>query len=147
MVYVTHDQIEAMTMADKIVVLNAGNIEQVGSPLELYNHPANLFVAGFIGSPRMNLITPPPGDYNGAETVGVRPEDIQLSTEAGAWAGKVRIAEHLGSDTFFHIDADKVGSITARAPGEFALSAGDPVWMTPNPERIHRFDREGKALQ
>ncbi|MCB1494498.1 MAG: ABC transporter ATP-binding protein [Bauldia sp.] len=147
MVYVTHDQIEAMTMADKIVVLNAGNIEQVGTPLELYNNPANLFVAGFIGSPRMNLLTPPPPGRDGAATIGIRPEDIQLSTEAGEWPGKVRIAEHLGSDTFFHIDVDDVGAITARAPGEFALSAGDAVWMTPNPERIHRFDGEGKALR
>jgi len=146
MVYVTHDQIEAMTMADKIVVLNAGNIEQVGSPLELYNHPANLFVAGFIGSPRMNLISPPPKGLDGAKTIGVRPEDIELARDKGDWSGKVRIAEHLGSDTFFHIDVDGIGAITARAPGEFSLFAGDPVRMTPNPDRIHRFDDNGAAI-
>ena len=83
MIYVTHDQVEAMTMADKIVVLNAGNIEQVGSPLDLYHRPDNLFVAGFIGSPRMNFAT---GEFSrpyGAHTVGVRPEHLQLSTAVG----------------------------------------------------------------
>jgi multiple sugar transport system ATP-binding protein len=146
-VYVTHDQIEAMTMADKIVVLNAGNIEQVGSPLELYNNPANLFVAGFIGSPRMNLIKPPAGSPEKAATIGVRPEDVALSRDSGAWSGKVRIAEHLGSDTFFHIDVDEVGPITARAPGEFGLFAGDTIRITPNPDRIHRFDKDGKEIR
>jgi len=147
MVYVTHDQVEAMTMADKIVVLNAGNIEQVGSPLDLYNHPANLFVAGFIGSPRMNLISPPPKGHDGAKTIGVRPEDIELARDKGDWSGTVRIAEHLGSDTLFHIDAEGIGAITARATGEYPLSAGDSVWMTPSPDRIHRFDQDGKAIR
>ncbi len=82
MIYVTHDQVEAMTMADKIVVLNRGNIEQVGSPLELYRKPANLFVAGFIGSPRMNLIEGKFAQANGAKTVGIRPEHIGLSVTA-----------------------------------------------------------------
>jgi multiple sugar transport system ATP-binding protein len=146
MIYVTHDQVEAMTMADKIVVLNAGRIEQVGTPLVLYNQPANLFVAGFIGSPRMNLIKPPAGFGNGAATIGIRPEDIQVARESGQWRGAVHIAEHLGSDTFFYIDADDVGRLTVRAPGELALKAGDTVWLTPRTERIHRFDKDGKAL-
>jgi multiple sugar transport system ATP-binding protein len=146
MIYVTHDQVEAMTMADKIVVLNAGRIEQVGAPLELYNNPANLFVAGFIGSPRMNLMKPP-GGANGAATIGVRPEHIEVSRDRGEWHGKVRIAEHLGSDTFFHIDVDGLGPITARAAGELGLAAGDPVWLTPRPDRIHRFDEAGAALR
>ena len=146
MIYVTHDQIEAMTMADKIVVLNAGRIEQVGSPLELYNRPANLFVAGFIGAPRMNLIKPPAGSREKAATIGVRPEHIELSRDTGDWTGRVRIAEHLGSDTFFHIEADGIGAITARAPGEIDFAAGEVVRMTPNPERIHRFNADGQAV-
>jgi len=147
MVYVTHDQVEAMTMADKIVVLNAGRIEQVGSPLDLYNHPANLFVAGFIGSPRMNLFPPPPGFGDGAATIGVRPEDIDASRESGAWQGTVDIAEHLGSDTFFYIDVEGVGRLTVRQPGEFPLKPRDKVWLTPRPDRIHRFDQNGQALR
>jgi len=144
MIYVTHDQVEAMTMADKIVVLNAGRIEQVGAPLDLYNNPANLFVAGFIGSPRMNLIKPKAG---GAATIGVRPEHIDVSRDAGEWRGTVRIAEHLGSDTFFYIDMEDFGSVTARTPGEYGIKAGDAVWLTPKPDRIHRFDEAGIALR
>jgi multiple sugar transport system ATP-binding protein len=83
MIYVTHDQVEAMTMADKIVVLNAGNIEQVGSPLELYRNPANLFVAGFIGSPKMNLLEGATAEKHGAKTIGARPEHIRISKTAG----------------------------------------------------------------
>ena len=147
MIYVTHDQVEAMTMADRIVVLNAGNIEQVGTPLELYNRPDNLFVAGFIGSPRMNLVTPPARTANGAATIGVRPEDVEVSREKGDWRGKVNIAEHLGSDTFFYVDVDEVGRITVRTPGEFALKAGETVWLTPRPDRLHRFDKNGQAMR
>jgi len=146
MIYVTHDQIEAMTMADKIVVLNAGRIEQVGTPMELYNRPANLFVAGFIGSPRMNLIKPPPGMANGATTLGVRPEDVEVSRDKGLWPGTVEIAEHLGSDTFFYIAAKGLGRMTVRTTGEFGLTSGQPVWLTPKPDRIHRFDQNGQAL-
>jgi multiple sugar transport system ATP-binding protein len=105
MIYVTHDQVEAMTMADKIVVLNRGNIEQVGSPLELYHKPRNLFVAGFIGSPKMNFVKSQYAAQFGAHTIGVRPEHVLLSTESGDWKGKVMVAEHLGADTFLHVDA------------------------------------------
>ncbi|MEM9574898.1 MAG: ABC transporter ATP-binding protein, partial [Pseudomonadota bacterium] len=105
MIYVTHDQVEAMTMADKIVVLQAGVIEQVGSPLELYHKPRNKFVAGFIGSPKMNLIDGAEAKKHGAATIGIRPEHIAVSTKTskGAWKGTVGVAEHLGSDTFIHI--------------------------------------------
>jgi multiple sugar transport system ATP-binding protein len=146
MVYVTHDQVEAMTMADKIVVLNRGNIEQVGSPLDLYRSPKNLFVAGFIGSPKMNFVT---GDYakaKGAHTIGTRPEHITLSTESGEWRGKVTVSEHLGSDTFLHVQVDGIGLITVRADGEFPVKHGDTVFMTPDPNRIHRFDEKGQAI-
>jgi multiple sugar transport system ATP-binding protein len=146
MIYVTHDQVEAMTMADKIVVLSAGRIEQVGSPLELYAKPQNLFVAGFIGSPKMNLIEGAPAKQLGAATIGVRPEHLDVNPDAGMWRGVVEIAEHLGSDTFLYIDVDGVGRLTARTPGEMALSAGKTVWLTPRPENIHRFDAEGRAV-
>jgi multiple sugar transport system ATP-binding protein len=146
MIYVTHDQVEAMTMADKIVVLNGGRIEQVGSPLELYRSPRNLFVAGFIGSPRMNFINGAEAGRLGAATIGVRPEHLRLSTTEGLWAGKVGVAEHLGSDTFLHIEMAGIGPVTARIGGEFAARAGDTVHVTPEEGKIHRFDEKGLAL-
>jgi len=146
MIYVTHDQVEAMTMADKIVVLNAGNIEQVGTPLELYRSPANLFVAGFIGSPRMNLIEGAPAVAHGAATIGIRPEHFAISTTSGEWKGTVGVAEHLGSDTFIHVHTDGQGTVNVRADGEIAVSHGDTVYLTPDARRIHRFDTNGKAL-
>jgi multiple sugar transport system ATP-binding protein len=146
MIYVTHDQVEAMTMADKIVVLNAGNIEQVGSPLDLYRNPQNLFVAGFIGSPRMNLITGESAAKNGAETIGIRPEHLKISTTEGMWKGKVGVAEHLGSDTFLHVDAGSTGQITVRAEGEIGLDHGSTIYLSPDPAKLHRFGADGKAL-
>jgi len=146
MIYVTHDQVEAMTMADKIVVLNAGNIEQVGSPLDLYRSPRNQFVAGFIGSPRMNFVTGAEAAKHGAKTIGVRPEHLKLSTSSGAWKGTVGVAEHLGSDTFLHIHAEGIGQLTARADGEFARAHGDAIWLTPEEGKIHRFDDNGLAI-
>ena len=146
MIYVTHDQVEAMTMADKIVVLNRGNIEQVGSPMELYKTPRNLFVAGFIGSPRMNFVTGSYAQAKAADTVGVRPEHLLLSKESGLWKGTVTVAEHLGSDTFIHIKVDEIGMITARAGGEFACQHGDTVFLTPDETKIHKFDSKGLAI-
>ncbi|MGI9510590.1 MAG: ABC transporter ATP-binding protein [Geminicoccaceae bacterium] len=147
MIYVTHDQVEAMTMADKIVVLNAGNVAQVGSPLELYSNPDNLFVAGFIGSPKMNFVTGEPAAKRDATTIGIRPEHLNLSREKGEWQGTVTVAEHLGSDTFLHVKMDGADLITARADGEFGVDHGDTVFMTPDPARIHRFDTNGAALR
>ncbi|WP_448955627.1 ABC transporter ATP-binding protein [Labrys neptuniae] len=146
MIYVTHDQVEAMTMADKIVVLNAGNVEQVGSPLQLYNKPRNLFVAGFIGSPKMNFLKDAAAANYSATTIGIRPEHLNLSASEGQWKGKISISEHLGSDTFFYIDLDGGTRVTARAPGEFGLTTGDTIYLTPQPERLHRFDDKGLAL-
>jgi multiple sugar transport system ATP-binding protein len=147
MVYVTHDQVEAMTMADKIVVLNDGRIEQVGSPLDLYRSPANQFVAGFIGSPKMNFVEGPEAAKYGAAAIGVRPEHILLSKESGAWRGVVGVAEHLGSDTFLHVNADGVGQVTARTSGEIDLRHGQAVYLTPDAERIHRFDAGGDVIR
>ncbi|CDX27123.1 ferric transporter subunit; ATP-binding component of ABC transporter; CP4-6 prophage [Mesorhizobium sp. ORS 3324] len=146
MIYVTHDQVEAMTMADKIVVFNAGNIEQVGSPMELYRTPRNLFVAGFIGSPKMNLIEGAPADKYGAKTIGIRPEHINISTTAGDWKATVGVAEHLGSDTFLHVQTDGIGTINVRADGEVAVKHGDTVYLTPDKTKLHRFGADGKAL-
>src|ERR1700749_298338 len=92
MVYVTHDQVEAMTMADRIVVLNAGNVEQFGTPMELYRTPANRFVAGFIGSPKMNFVDGTEAAKHGAASIVVRPEHLQVSTTSGAWRGTVGVA-------------------------------------------------------
>ena len=146
MIYVTHDQVEAMTMADKIVVLNRGNIEQVGSPLELYRSPRNLFVAGFIGSPKMNFINGHNAAQVNAHTIGIRPEHVLLSTESGDWKGRVMVAEHLGSDTFLHVDVDGIGMLTARSNGDFASKAGDTVYLTPDKTRIHKFNEGGLAI-
>ena len=145
MIYVTHDQVEAMTMADKIVVLNAGRIEQVGSPLDLYNAPHNTFVAGFIGSPKMNLITGPEAQKLNATTIGVRPEHLDVVGEGG-WAGVVGLSEHLGSDTFLKVATEAVGTINVRAGGEVMLRHGDKVRLAPQPGKIHRFGPDGKAI-
>ncbi len=147
MIYVTHDQVEAMTMADKIVVLRSGHIEQVGSPLELYRNPRNLFVAGFIGSPKMNLIEGAEAARHNARTIGIRPEHITVSAEEGQWSGLVGVAEHLGSDTFFHVhDTGLAETITVRADGEVSFKHGDRIYLTPRTEFMHRFDEQGLRL-
>jgi multiple sugar transport system ATP-binding protein len=146
-IYVTHDQVEAMTMADKIVVLNAGHIEQYGSPIELYEHPANIFVAGFIGSPKMNFMAGDAAGERGAATIGVRPEHLRIGKEGEGWPGTVSVAEHLGSDTFLYVDGGKLGMLTARCIGEFSLKAGDRVWLSPDPARLHRFDKDGLTIR
>ena len=148
MIYVTHDQVEAMTMADKIVVLHAGVIEQVGSPLELYRNPRNKFVAGFIGSPKMNFIEGPHAAQANAHTIGIRPEHIAISTQQGLWKGVVGVSEHLGSDTFFHITIEgKEEPLTVRASGEVAIRRGDTVFLSPQLEHMNRFDKDGLALK
>ncbi|MBI1218493.1 MAG: sn-glycerol-3-phosphate ABC transporter ATP-binding protein UgpC [Rhodobacteraceae bacterium] len=146
MIYVTHDQVEAMTMADKIVVLQAGRVEQVGSPLELYRNPANIFVAGFIGSPRMNFVEGADAARLNAHTIGVRPEHIDLSKTEGHWSGKVMVSEHLGSDTFLHVAVDGLGTMTVRGDGEVDARYGDRVFLTPQADKIHRFGADGKTL-
>jgi len=147
MIYVTHDQVEAMTMADKIVVLQAGVIEQVGSPLELYREPRNLFVAGFIGSPKMNLIEGAEAAKHDAHTIGIRPEHISVSDTEGTWSGVVGVSEHLGSDTFFHIhDTGLAETITVRADGEVDFKHGDRIHLTPRSDVIHRFDAQGLRI-
>jgi multiple sugar transport system ATP-binding protein len=143
MIYVTHDQVEAMTMADKIVVLNAGRIEQVGAPLELYNHPRNIFVAGFIGSPKMNLIEGAEAAKHNAHTIGIRPEHIRVGD--GPWEGVVGLSEHLGSDSFLKVAVEGLGTMTVRAPGEVHARHGDRIRLAPA-GKIHRFDTNGLAI-
>jgi multiple sugar transport system ATP-binding protein len=145
MIYVTHDQVEAMTLADKIVVLNKGRIEQVGKPLDLYNKPASLFVAGFIGSPQMNFMN---GDFAGkhsATTVGLRPEHLRVQA-GGAIQGTLRHAEQLGNETFAYVNAGALGEITARMDGTLALAPGSTIELGFNAENLYKFDSAGKSM-
>jgi multiple sugar transport system ATP-binding protein len=146
-VYVTHDQVEAMTMADRIVVLNAGNVEQYGSPLELYDRPANMFVAGFIGSPRMNFLNGETARQFGATTIGIRPEHLSISRDGEGWEGSVSVAEHLGSDTFVYVDCGDRGTLTARSVGEVRIKTQDRVRLRPDPAHLHRFDERGNTIR
>ena len=161
MIYVTHDQIEAMTMADRIVVLNAGNIEQVGTPLELYNSPTNEFVAGFIGSPKMNFFeeTHREGDYISVAggrfsltdldivtlpprlKVGIRPESIEVgSSVALPIKGKVELVERLGAESFIYVNIGAASPIVARVSGQKAPNAGDTVGMGAKDGLTYLFD-------
>ena len=146
MVYVTHDQVEAMTLADRIVVINAGQIEQIGTPMELYNRPANLFVAGFIGSPRMNFIDAARIADTSCATIGVRPEHITVSTESGRWQGTVIHAEHLGADTNLYLDCGDKGLLTVRLFGEQRYGTGDVLHLSPVEDAVHRFNGDGRAI-
>tara|TARA_B100001063_G_scaffold225098_1_gene233660 strand:- start:1440 stop:2450 length:1011 start_codon:yes stop_codon:yes gene_type:complete len=147
MIYVTHDQVEAMTMADRIAVFNGGIIEQVGTPLELYQHPVNKFVAGFIGSPKMNFIDIPNGDTNGASSLGVRPEHFIISQDTGTWSGKVGVIEHLGSESFLHVTLTNGSTVTVKADGDCSLKYGDSVFLTAQENKVHRFDKNGVTIK
>ena len=138
MIYVTHDQVEAMTMADKIVVLNAGKIEQVGSPMELYNAPKTPFVAGFIGSPKMNLFDNATAKAFGCDTFGIRPEHITLG-DSGIWEGRVRHVERLGADTILYLHVEGLGELIVRAHGDVDLKVGDVTYASPMDGKEHKF--------
>ena len=146
MVYVTHDQTEAMTLADRIVVLRDGRVEQVGAPMELYNDPANLFVAGFIGSPQMNFLT---GAAVGetAHTLGIRPEHLTLSRASGAIAGVVNHVEKLGGETLVYSRCEPHGLVTVRLFGEQDFTYGETVFLTPDGAKALRFDAAGNRLR
>ena len=174
MIYVTHDQVEAMTLADRIVVLSQGHIEQVGAPLELYERPANLFVARFIGSPAMNII-PSTVTETGAQTTvkltggksvtldiptdssqngktasfGVRPEDLQVSTSDNfLFEGTISIVEALGEVTLLYIEGlvDKE-PIIAKIPGILPVQRGDKVRFTADKAKLHLFDPDGRTYR
>jgi multiple sugar transport system ATP-binding protein len=173
MIYVTHDQVEAMTMADKIVVLHAGIIEQVGSPLEIYHRPNNMFVAGFIGSPKMNFIPVTvaavkgktatvtlPGDQKVAIalrgdvpavgsklTLGVRPEHVELGSKAaGAVKAKVRAAEYLGSETMFYATLADGSDIAVKAGGLAKEKSGDTLNLIVPQAACHLFNADGNTI-
>ncbi|WP_370675550.1 ABC transporter ATP-binding protein [Pleomorphomonas sp. PLEO] len=170
MIYVTHDQIEAMTLADKIVVLEGGIVQQVGSPLELYNRPANLFVAGFIGSPKMNLlkVTAEAGSDDAVRvaspllastavghrpgiapgdtiTLGIRPHDLKLD-EAGPIGGEVSLVERLGNETIVRIRLDAATEITAALTGQGDVALGAPARLGFDPVDVHLFAANGQRL-
>lgn len=152
MIYVTHDQVEAMTLADRIVVLEFGKIAQVGSPRELYERPANLFVAQFIGSPRMNVIpataSPNVEVPSNAVSFGIRPEHIEL-TEAGSGQlqGSVDVLEYLGADTFVIMSCGEAGQITVRVNGTATCKPGDKAGLAFNKADTHAFDADGLAIR
>ncbi|RPV87560.1 hypothetical protein IPC780_22595 [Pseudomonas aeruginosa] len=176
MIYVTHDQVEAMTLADKVVVLNGGRVEQVGSPLELYHHPANLFVAGFLGTPKMGFLRGHLSRNQGERcevalecgarvglplcagelatgspvTLGIRPEHLNIARPGHAFQGLLRVAadvsERLGSDSFCHVRADSGEMLTLRVRGDFAPDYGAPLELGFDPEHCHLFDSNGQAL-
>ena len=174
MVYVTHDQIEAMTLADRIVVLNAGRIEQIGAPLELYEHPGNLFVAGFIGSPRMNffeatLLSAQAGqatveladgshlrcEVDAARaragdkvTLGVRPEHLKPGSGDNALRATVTFLDRLGGTSYVYFDFPKAAqSLTAELPGNARLRAGDVVSLVAPAAACYLFDADGVAFR
>jgi ABC-type sugar transport system ATPase subunit len=162
---VTHDQVEAMTMADRIVVLRQGNVEQVGAPLELYNRPANRFVAGFIGSPRMNFLdgrilraeasgvlveipgVPPlavAADGSGCRVgervaLGVRPEHVRVDGEANAAEARVGATEQLGSDSYLYCELAQGQKLTIHHPGQTRIQRQDVVRVAFDPAACHLF--------
>lgn len=146
MVYVTHDQTEAMTLADRIVVLHDGIVEQVGTPMELYNKPANKFVAGFIGSPQMNFIEANHLGISSAETVGIRPEHISLDAKKGDLTGVVSHVEHLGGDTNVYLDCGPVGLVSIRLFGQHEVAVDSTQHARFEPGKAYHFDAEGQTI-
>jgi multiple sugar transport system ATP-binding protein len=172
MIYVTHDQVEAMTMADKIVVLNAGNIEQVGAPLELYNNPRNKFVAGFLGSPKMNFVEGTVKSLEGGAVVnvsgsefslrqalpdhkvgdkvtfGIRPEHIGLTDAAGVKLADLRVdlVEQLGDTTMVYASTQRGQALTIALEGQRRIEAGTTIPTYIDPNRYHVFGPDGLAL-
>ncbi|RYH10128.1 ABC transporter ATP-binding protein [Tropicimonas sp. IMCC6043] len=162
MIYVTHDQVEAMTLADRIVVLEAGKIAQIGSPKELYEKPGNLFVAQFIGSPKMNVLpcTTSDGRFHleggrggeyalgaPAAHIGVRPEHIAIGAAGeGACDGVVDVVEYLGADTYLIIDAGPLGQVTVRVSSEIGHQPGERVGLVFDPKWQLFFSADGLAV-
>jgi ABC-type sugar transport system ATPase subunit len=149
MIYVTHDQVEAMTMADKIVVMSAGQVQQVGAPMDLYDNPANRFVAGFIGNPAMNFLNvaalPPSLRPVGAQELGIRPEHVQLTGADAPLQGPVRLVERLGNQTLIHVETP-AGPVCAQAPGHATARLGESVGLALEPGRAFLFDAQGRRV-
>ena len=154
-IYVTHDQVEAMTLADRVVVLRDGQIEQVGTPLELYDRPANQFVAQFIGSPQMNVVEgrhlPQVAGVPAGGFVGLRPEDVTLQPAAqagsGGLPGTVELVESLGAETLIYVTVDSGAQLVSRQPVRSNLHNGDRVGVFVEAANAHRFDAQGRAAR
>jgi len=147
MIYVTHDQIEAMTLADRIVVLKDGVVMQVGTPMELYDNPQSLFVAQFIGSPKMNIFEGENAKKFNAHSLGVRPEHFAIETNgAGAWNGKVIHSEVLGAESYIYVDIGMDEPAIVREDGKSKYHPGDQISFSPKEEMFHRFDENGRPI-
>ena len=144
MIYVTHDQVEAMTMADRIVVLNGGKVEQTGSPLELYQKPASLFVAGFIGAPKMNFLEATEAQKPAA-WIGIRPEHISVDPQ-GELMGQITALEHLGSRTYLHARVSETVTLTVETAGDTAIKEGDRLALHLRSEFFHLFNASGERI-
>jgi multiple sugar transport system ATP-binding protein len=148
MIYVTHDQVEAMTLADRIAVLRDGRLEQVGTPSELYERPNSVFVAGFIGSPKMNFLTGKFADAYDCATLGIRPEHIDIVPEGtGLWSGEVIHAEDLGSDNFLFVDIGGAEPVLVRQPGKLEVPLGTRLTLRPRDGHLHRFDANDAPIR
>ncbi len=145
MIYVTHDQTEAMTLADKIVVLRDGRVEQIGSPMELYNNPANQFVAGFLGAPSMNFLPASAVTDGDTRTLGVRPEDLTLDA-SGPIKGAVQHVERLGGDTNLVVDANG-RELTVRLFGQHGTKVGEDIALGFLPDKAFYFEPDGQRVR
>jgi len=146
MIYVTHDQVEAMTLADRIAVLRDGMLEQVGTPTELYEHPGNIFVAGFIGSPKMNFLGDEFAKAYGAATIGIRSEHVEVG-EGQPWSGEVVHVEDLGSDHFLFIDIGAETPLICRRMGKTKMELGTRLSVGPMMDHLHRFGEDGTPVK
>jgi multiple sugar transport system ATP-binding protein len=147
MIYVTHDQVEAMTLADRICVLRDGLVEQVGTPLELYERPQSLFVAGFIGSPKMNFLSEKFADSYKAHTLGVRAEHLKIDANGAKWKGEVIHSENLGADSYVYVDIGSSEPICVRQTGASTFHPGDKIGFSPVSDKmLHRFDASGRPM-
>ena len=147
MIYVTHDQVEAMTLADRICVLRDGLVEQVGTPMELYENPNSVFVAGFIGSPKMNFIGGEKAKGYNADTLGIRGEHMTVVPSGGTWTGTVIHTENLGADSYVYLEMGTEEPVVVRLDGANSYKSGDTMHVSPMEDRIHRFDAAGKPIR
>lgn len=147
MIYVTHDQVEAMTLADRICVLRDGLVEQVGTPAELYESPNSVFVAGFIGSPKMNFLTGKLAEQFNCTTLGVRSEHLTIDNTNPVWQGEVVHYENLGSDNYIFVNIGSEEPMIVREDGTVSYALGTKVGIRPQEHNLHRFDANGKPIR
>jgi multiple sugar transport system ATP-binding protein len=146
MIYVTHDQVEAMTMADRIVVLKDGVVQQVGTPMELYEHPQSLFVAGFIGSPKMNFLQGEHAAKFNCHTLGIRSEHLDVVESGGDFTGEVMHTEILGSDTYVYLNIGQEELFVVRQEGNLPVAPHTMLSVKAKEGKLHRFDENGKPI-